>query len=83
MSLKISELPVANAIQGTELLAVVQGGSTKRTTIADVLSTVPVDEVGYIFRRKAHSHYQALSVPESMTHPQHTVQKLRELGFNL
>lgn len=46
MSLKISELPVANAIQGTELLAVVQGGSTKRTTIADVLSTVPAGEGG-------------------------------------
>ena len=32
-NLKISELPQATAIQGNEELAIVQGGTTKRTTI--------------------------------------------------
>jgi len=32
-NLKISELPQATAIQGNEEIAIVQGGSTKRTTV--------------------------------------------------
>ncbi len=32
-NLKISELPQATAIQGNEEMAIVQGGSTKRTTV--------------------------------------------------
>lgn len=42
MSIKDSQLPVADALAGTELVAVTQGGATKRTTaqaIADLAGT--------------------------------------------
>ena len=35
-NLKISELPQASTLQGTEELAVVQGGTTKKSTLNDV-----------------------------------------------
>ena len=35
-NLKISELPQASTLQGTELVAVVQGGTTKKSTLNDV-----------------------------------------------
>lgn len=72
-----------------EVLDVVEQGNfynfdwALRLAIASKYPVGKVDEVGYIFRRKANSHHQALNVPEHMTHPQHTVQKLRELGFSL
>lgn len=37
---KISALPVASALTGTELLPVVQGGTTKQTTVSGVTSLV-------------------------------------------
>jgi len=35
-NLKISELPQASTLQGTELVAVVQGGATKKSTLNEV-----------------------------------------------
>lgn len=36
--IKISDLPVASALAGTELLPLVQGGVTKQATVADFLA---------------------------------------------
>jgi len=38
MGVKISELPVASALAGTELIPVVQGGETRQATIAGLMS---------------------------------------------
>jgi len=36
MGVKISELPVASALAGTELIPVVQGGETRQATVSDI-----------------------------------------------
>lgn len=49
--IKVSELPAASTLTGTETVPLVQSGTTKRSTAGDIVQTAPITATGATYSR--------------------------------